>query len=90
MFSEIFIAWTHLKALRTFVESVLRYALPTNFQCILVLVMNTKKTKKKKFVLQIDWKKQLSQLINCKKQQQITITKNNNNNNSQTSQKYKN
>ena len=90
MFSEIFIAWTHLKALRTFVESVLRYALPTNFQCILVLVMNTKKTKKK-IVFQIDWKKQLSQLINCKKQQQqITITKNNNNNNSQTSQKYKN
>jgi len=32
MFSEAFIGWTHLKALRLFVEAVLRYGLPVNFQ----------------------------------------------------------
>jgi len=48
MFSEIFVAWTHLKALRTFVESVLRYALPTNFQCILVLPTKSKVQKLRK------------------------------------------
>jgi len=31
MFSEAFIAWIHMKALRIFVESVLRYGLPVNF-----------------------------------------------------------
>ncbi|XP_035659763.1 V-type proton ATPase subunit C 1-A-like isoform X3 [Branchiostoma floridae] len=31
-FSEAFTAWIHVKALRVFVESVLRYGLPVNFQ----------------------------------------------------------
>ncbi|XP_052002001.1 V-type proton ATPase subunit C 1-B [Xyrauchen texanus] len=35
-FSEIFVAWIHVKVLRTFVESVLRYGLPVSFQAILV------------------------------------------------------
>ena len=35
-FSEAFVAWIHLKAIRTFVESVLRYGLPPNFTALLV------------------------------------------------------
>lgn len=35
-FSEAFIAWIHTKALRLFVESVLRYGLPVNFQGMLL------------------------------------------------------
>lgn len=35
-FSETFSAWLHVKALRIFVESVLRFGLPVNFQAILV------------------------------------------------------
>lgn len=30
-FSEVFSAWIHLKALRVYVESVLRYGLPPDF-----------------------------------------------------------
>ncbi|KAG1652780.1 V-type proton ATPase subunit C [Nymphon striatum] len=35
-FSEAFTAWIHVKALRTFVESVLRFGLPVNFQAMLL------------------------------------------------------
>ncbi|XP_059144941.1 V-type proton ATPase subunit C 1-like [Physella acuta] len=35
-FGEAFVAWMHIKALRVFVESVLRYGLPVNFQAILI------------------------------------------------------
>uniref|UniRef100_A0A4W3I769 V-type proton ATPase subunit C n=1 Tax=Callorhinchus milii TaxID=7868 RepID=A0A4W3I769_CALMI len=35
-FSEAYIAWIHIKALRVFVESVLRYGLPVNFQAMLL------------------------------------------------------
>lgn len=35
-FSEAFIAWVHVKALRVFVESVLRYGLPVNFLAVLI------------------------------------------------------
>ncbi|XP_065654017.1 V-type proton ATPase subunit C isoform X2 [Hydra vulgaris] len=35
-FAEIFIAWSHVKALRVFVESVLRFGLPVNFQAMLI------------------------------------------------------
>lgn len=35
-FSESFVSWIHLKAIRIFVESVLRYGLPTNFQAMLL------------------------------------------------------
>ncbi|XP_041971416.1 V-type proton ATPase subunit C isoform X3 [Aricia agestis] len=36
-FSECFCAWIHVKALRVFVESVLRYGLPVNFQSVLMV-----------------------------------------------------
>ncbi|XP_063080307.1 V-type proton ATPase subunit C 1-B isoform X2 [Engraulis encrasicolus] len=35
-FSEVFVAWIHLKALRVFTESVLRYGLPVSYQVILL------------------------------------------------------
>ncbi|BES96009.1 unnamed protein product [Nesidiocoris tenuis] len=35
-FSECFCAWIHVKALRVFVESVLRYGLPVNFVAMLL------------------------------------------------------
>jgi len=35
-FSEVFSACVHVKALRVFVESVLRYGLPVNFQAVLM------------------------------------------------------
>ncbi|XP_074099705.1 V-type proton ATPase subunit Vha44 [Cotesia typhae] len=49
-FSECFCAWIHVKALRVFVESVLRYGLPVNFQAIL-LHPNKKTTKRLRDVL---------------------------------------
>nr|ACO11255.1 Vacuolar proton pump subunit C [Caligus rogercresseyi] len=44
-FSEAFISCIHVKALRVFVESVLRFGLPVNFQAMLLLPQ--KKTQKK-------------------------------------------
>ncbi|GAA6230866.1 V-type proton ATPase subunit C 1-B-like [Lates japonicus] len=44
-FSQVFIAWIHLKALRVFVESVLRYGLPVNYQALL-LQTDRKRSKK--------------------------------------------
>jgi len=44
-FSEQFSAWIHVKALRVFVESVLRYGLPVNFQAMIILP-NKRSTKK--------------------------------------------
>jgi V-type H+-transporting ATPase subunit C len=41
-FGETFSAWIHLKAIRIFVESVLRYGLPTNFQAMLLLPRKNK------------------------------------------------
>ncbi|XP_035467168.1 V-type proton ATPase subunit C 1-B isoform X4 [Scophthalmus maximus] len=35
-FNEVFVAWIHVKALRVFVESVLRYGLPVNYQALLL------------------------------------------------------
>ncbi|XP_033227679.1 V-type proton ATPase subunit C isoform X2 [Belonocnema kinseyi] len=49
-FSECFCAWIHVKALRVFVESVLRYGLPVNFQAIL-LHPHKKSTKRLRDVL---------------------------------------
>ncbi|XP_072220916.1 V-type proton ATPase subunit C 1-B [Leuresthes tenuis] len=46
-FSQVFIAWIHLKALRVFVESVLRYGLPVNYQALL-LQTDRKRSKKLK------------------------------------------
>lgn len=50
-FSECFCAWIHVKALRVFVESVLRYGLPVNFQAILIHP-SKKSTKRLRDVLQ--------------------------------------
>jgi V-type H+-transporting ATPase subunit C len=44
-FSESVTAWVHIKALRLFVESVLRYGLPVNFQA--AIIKPQKKTAKK-------------------------------------------
>eukprot|EP01113_Clastostelium_recurvatum_P040024 TRINITY_DN617_c0_g1_i1.p1 TRINITY_DN617_c0_g1~~TRINITY_DN617_c0_g1_i1.p1 ORF type:complete len:377 (-),score=120.62 TRINITY_DN617_c0_g1_i1:45-1175(-) len=44
-FAEAFVAWVHLKAIRIFVESVLRFGLPISFQA--VLLMPHKKDDKK-------------------------------------------
>ncbi|XP_075879421.1 V-type proton ATPase subunit C 1-B-like isoform X2 [Nelusetta ayraudi] len=44
-FSEMFVAWIHLKALRVFVESALRYGLPLNYQALL-LQTDRKRSKK--------------------------------------------
>lgn len=35
-YAESFRAWMHLKAIRVFVESVLRYGLPPTFQAMLI------------------------------------------------------
>ena len=56
-FGEIFVAYAHVKALRTFVESVLRYGLPVNFQAV---IMEPNKGASKK--LQIELKKIYSHL----------------------------
>jgi V-ATPase subunit C len=37
-FSEVFSSWVHLKALRIFVESVLRYGLPPDFTSVVIEV----------------------------------------------------
>lgn len=44
-FGECFTAWIHVKALRVFVESVLRFGLPVNFQAM-ILMPNKKQIKK--------------------------------------------
>lgn len=49
-FGECFIAWIHVKALRVFVESVLRYGLPVNFQAM-ILVPNRRSQKRLREVL---------------------------------------
>ncbi|NXP07443.1 VATC2 ATPase, partial [Thinocorus orbignyianus] len=54
-FSEAFVAWIHVKALRVFVESVLRYGLPVNFQAML-LQPNRKSVKRLREVLNVVFK----------------------------------
>jgi len=49
-FSEAYTAWIHVKAVRVFVESVLRFGLPVNFQAM-VLRPNKKAQKKLREVL---------------------------------------
>ncbi|XP_061824465.1 V-type proton ATPase subunit C 1-B isoform X1 [Nerophis lumbriciformis] len=36
IYNQVIISWIHLKALRVFVESVLRYGLPVNYQALLL------------------------------------------------------
>jgi len=43
-FGEAFSAWIHLKAIRIFVESVLRFSLPVNFEAYILQI--NKKTEK--------------------------------------------
>ncbi|XP_059516520.1 V-type proton ATPase subunit C 2 isoform X3 [Myotis daubentonii] len=50
-FSEAFIAWVHIKALRVFVESVLRYGLPVNFQAVLLQPQKKSSVKRLREVL---------------------------------------
>lgn len=45
-FGECFTAWIHVKALRVFVESVLRFGLPVNFQGMVVMPTQRKQVKK--------------------------------------------
>jgi len=52
-FSEAFISWIHLKAIRVFVESVLRYGLPTNFQAMLLLPNKNKHSKLRKALAEL-------------------------------------
>ncbi|XP_075270958.1 V-type proton ATPase subunit C 2 isoform X2 [Opisthocomus hoazin] len=54
-FSEAFVAWIHVKALRVFVESVLRYGLPVNFQAML-LQPNRRSVKRLRDVLNVVFK----------------------------------
>ena len=49
-FSESFIAWIHVKVLRLFVESVLRYGLPVNFLAVLI-APNKKQQRKLRDIL---------------------------------------
>ncbi|KAF2362903.1 ATPase V1 complex subunit C [Trinorchestia longiramus] len=49
-FSECFICWIHVKAIRVFVESVLRYGLPVNFQ-VIVMQPNKGRVKRLREVL---------------------------------------
>ncbi|KAK7476896.1 hypothetical protein BaRGS_00031835 [Batillaria attramentaria] len=49
-FGECFTAWMHVKALRVFVESVLRYGLPVNFQAV-VMQPNKRSQKRLREVL---------------------------------------
>jgi V-type H+-transporting ATPase subunit C len=50
-FGEVFTAWMHVKAIRSFVESVLRYGLPVNFTTLLV---QPKKGRTEKIVKGLD------------------------------------
>jgi len=52
-FSEAFIGWIHLKAIRIFVESVLRYGLPTNFQLMLLAPQKGKQAKLRKVLQEL-------------------------------------
>jgi len=39
-YGEAFVAWMHIKVIRVFVESVLRYGLPVDFTAVLYKAMN--------------------------------------------------
>jgi len=46
-FSEAFSAWLHIKALRIFVESVLRYGLPVNFRAAVLIPSKPRKLRER-------------------------------------------
>merc|ERR1711957_431421 len=41
-YGEAFVAWMHIKVIRVFVESVLRYGLPVDFTAVLFKAMKNK------------------------------------------------
>merc|ERR1711920_968158 len=43
-YGEAFVAWIHIKVIRVFVESVLRYGLPVDFTAVLYKVNSGKET----------------------------------------------
>ena len=43
-YGEAFVAWMHIKVIRVFVESVLRYGLPVDFTAVLYKVASGKET----------------------------------------------
>lgn len=45
-FSDIFVAWVHLKAMRVFCEAVLRFGVPANFVAIFLRPLSESKDKK--------------------------------------------
>lgn len=47
-FSDVFIAWSHLKAMRVFVEAVLRFGVPANFGAFLLRITEGKEKKLRK------------------------------------------
>merc|ERR1740130_1342420 len=44
-FGEAFTAWIHIKAIRAFVESVLRYGLPVNYTSVIMLPKKNREEK---------------------------------------------
>lgn len=50
-FSETLVAWMHLKAMRVFVESILRYGVPPNFSSFIVRPLSQKNLPKLRSVL---------------------------------------
>lgn len=50
-FSDTFVSWMHLKAMRVFVESTLRFGVPSNFSAFMV---KPAKSKQKKYRLALD------------------------------------
>mmetsp|Transcript_90 Transcript_90/g.236 ORF Transcript_90/g.236 Transcript_90/m.236 type:complete len:463 (-) Transcript_90:59-1447(-) len=51
-FEDVYVAWTHIKAIRVFVESVLRYGVPPNFHASLIIPSAAKNMRKIRQVLQ--------------------------------------
>lgn len=47
-YSEVFSAWVHLKAVRIFVESVLRFGIPVDFQAVVMTPRRGNRTKLRK------------------------------------------
>ena len=43
-FGDVFVAWMHIKVIRVFVESVLRYGLPVDFTAVLYKVHHNRET----------------------------------------------
>jgi V-type H+-transporting ATPase subunit C len=51
-FEDVYVAWIHIKAIRVFVESVLRYGVPPQFYSVLIVPTNVKHMRKIRQVLE--------------------------------------